>query len=493
MSKGVYYAGMATAPQVQLADFAAPLANMVARLDEANKRYLEAILGEQKANAKFIQSEQDKLRDVVTSTDYKNFGLDNLDLAANEFANHLMDNFEVANFEFNQNKNKARLTEVNTNLLSSARNVEALNKRATSFIDNKTRLEANGKSSAWNDLVTSFLNDANRKIRFETSGRGETSLVTLGEDNVQRKIPSGSMQDFFTARPATDMPGLLQDILKNSEPYATESKTTTYKRYLDYSKNPDGELTFAQADILTKQLNNLDARDVYDAAVRAGIVGDAEGQISIVTDFSNENIITPQNLTDMRTRLGLQLSEDLRQLYKNNESRAPRHDKVSGTGKVYSIYDNETGKYSYRNNSQTSFTLKNGFQGIDMINGQPSGKAKDIPPSSWITDIRLTPAGVEVWGVQIKDRETGEIQWSNTAPTSMSDEEVSQMGGNRINFHKVIPVNQGNQQAIGELQRVFGFKPEDLQAQLSLGLGINSEGSGETIPEVDLNDPSRYE
>lgn len=490
--KFAYYQGMASAPKVQPADLVTPFANMFERMRQDNINKVKEFQAQQKEQERINRSRLENFQNVVLDSGFKGFGLEQFDMVMNTAADNMI---KLARGN-NQLVNEGRITNEEADArmiraISEHKKLQNAGNQISSLVQGDLKL--GDKGSLYNDLMLSFIDDANSQVALDIKDNGSGAIMTRSKDDDSlRRMPFSKFAEFFQLRQATDLTGVLEDIVDASEPRQVAGKKTISSYYLDYSKTPDGDLTTSQYNVLTKRLQNFSEAEVYDAAARAGIVGDNEGQIPVRTDLSDESLIA--NIDEMRERLAVHSAGLLRDMYKNQESRKPKSPKGgTGTNAVYSVYDNDTGIYSYRRNSQTSFTLKNGFEGFDMINGKPSEKAKDIPPSSWVTDVRLTPAGVEVWGVQIKDQETGEVKWSNTAPTSMSDEEVSQMGGNRVNFHKVIPVNEGNQQAIGELQRVFGFKPEDLQAQLSLGVGVNNEASGETIPEVDLNDPSRYE
>ena len=80
MSKGAYYAGMATAPQVKPADFLTPFANMAERISQQAIEQRKQEQAEQAANEKFALSRQDKLQDTINSSGYKGIGINNLDI-----------------------------------------------------------------------------------------------------------------------------------------------------------------------------------------------------------------------------------------------------------------------------------------------------------------------------------------------------------------------------------------------------------------------------
>ena len=485
MSKGAYYAGMATAPQVKPADFLSPVQGMLNALDERLLREKKEALAQEKARKKFALSERDEFDKTLNASSFKGFGLNSLDQASAEFTKFLKQNFEGAEEAFsNKQIDEEGLASFNTGLQSSAKRVQNIAADVQNFMAIDDRLAAQGNDSHWNDLVASWIGDAERNLRFDVDDKGVVGLVTIGEDDVQRKLPASQVLDFMQAREATNIPKLVQDLANSTEGFTFETEKSSVTRYLDYSNDPNGELTASQAGILTKQLMALDPRDVYDAAVRYGVVGDEEGQVQIVTDFNNENLITKENLSQMRKLVGLAAAEQFKDSLRNKNTSKPRTPRGgNGTNKTYAIYDDESQKYSYRRNSQTAFSMKSGFSGKDMINGNPTGENKDVPPGSNITDIRLTPFGLEIWGTQIKDEE-GRVLFTREA-ASLSSEEVSAMGGNRVNFHKVVDP-MSNESAIGELQRTFGFPVEEYQEMLKLNTVVDEE-TGIEVSQDDLS------
>ena len=503
MAKGAYYAGMATAPQVKPADFLTPFQNMLSNLREDSIRKAKEIEAVKKENEKFALSEQDKLNEITTQTAFDS-SLASLDIANAKFKENLNEQFKSANMLFNTGQiDRSGLKAMNTNFLNAANGVKNLATNIQGFVTMDDRLAAQGRDSHWNDLVKSWVGDAERNLGFRNNVKGQISLVTLGDDNIERALPTGQIADFFQAREATDLSKVVKGIADLTEGYTFETEKSSVTRYLDYSKNPEGELTQPQLNILEKQLIALDPRDVYDAAVRAGIVGPRKDQIQIITDFNSENLITPEILSQMRTGvekedgtkiLGLAdiAAQELRDMLANKNTSKPKSVRgASGTNKTFAIYDDETGKYSYRRNSQTAFAMKSGFSGKDMINDRPTGTNKDVPPGTNITDIRLTPHGLEIWGTQIKDKE-GKTLFTREA-ASLSAEEVSSMGGTRVNFHKVIDPSS-NESAIGELQRIFGFEIDEYKDQLKLNTMLDEE-SETVVSQDDLSldeDNERY-
>ena len=94
MSKGAYYAGMATAPQVKPADFYTPFANMADRISQREIDRRKEEQAKQAADEKFALSSQEKLQDTINSSGYKGIGINNLDMAVNEYMSYLQSDFE---------------------------------------------------------------------------------------------------------------------------------------------------------------------------------------------------------------------------------------------------------------------------------------------------------------------------------------------------------------------------------------------------------------
>jgi hypothetical protein len=488
--KSTYYQGMASAPQVQPADLVTPFANMFERLRQDNINKVKTFQAAQKEQERINRSRMENFYKVVTSSDSKGYGLDNFDMVMKDAANNMVEAARINN----QLVNAGEITndEADARMLRSIadhRKLQNSGNSINSLLQGDLKLGDEG--SLYNDLMLSFVNDAKTETGLDISEDGSSAISTRSQqDGSLRRLPMSKFAEFFQVRRKTDLSGVLDDIVDASEPRIFEGKNTVSSFYLDYSKNPEGELTIAQANVLTKRLQNFTEAEVYDAAARAGIVGDDKdkGQIPVRTDLTDESLIS--NIDEIRDALAVHSINFLRDKLKSSETRKPRT-KPGGDGKTnkYSIYDNDTGKYSYLRNSQTAFSMKSGFTGANMIDGKPSGENTEIPPGTNVTSVKLTPFGLEVWGTQIKDKE-GKTLISKDAFTGFSDEEVSSMGGNRVNFHKVIDPNE-NAEAIGELQRVFGFDPKAYKKQLSLNPNQLVTDDEETIVS-DLNDPNRY-
>jgi len=485
--KFAYYQGMASAPKVQPADLVTPFANMFERMRQSNINKVKEFQAAQKEQERVNRSRIENFNKVITSSDFKGYGLDNFDMVMKDAANNMLTQARMNNQLVNEG--------VITNEEADARMIRSIaDHKKLQNSGNQINallqgdLKLGDKGSLYNDLMLSFIDDAKSEAALDISEDGSASIMTRSkEDGALRRVPMSKFAEFFQLRQATDLSGVLEDIVDASEPRQVEGKNTVSSYYLDYSKNPEGELTNSQYNVLTKRLQNFSEAEIYDAAARAGIVGDNEGQIPVRTDLTDESLIA--NIDEMREALAIHSVGMLRDMYKNQESRKPKtRTGGSGTSKVYSTYDPDTGKYSYLRNSQTAFSMKSGFSGADMINGKPTGEYKDVPPGTNITSIRLTPYGLEVWGTQIKDKE-GQTLISKDAFTSFSDAEVSSMGGNRINFHKVLDPNT-NAEAVGELQRIFGFDPKTYKEQLSLN--TNTVPTEEEDVVGDLSDPNKY-
>ena len=463
MAKGAYYAGMATAPQVKPADFLTPLTNMFERLTQQSINKRKQQQATEKENAKFSLSQQGRLEDVVNSTSFKGFGIDQLDMASKSYTGYVDENFKKANADFNAGLiSKSQLSSITANLMNSSRSVQNLGNSINGFMQTNSKLEMEGKDSHYNDLVMSFIGDLGNNVRFDTNSSGGISLITVGEDGVEKKLPANQIKNFLQPRAATDMDAVLEDIVTQSKPNQYDLGGSIGFRYLE-----NGSITQNQSNQLTKRLLNFSPEEIYDASVRAGIVGDNEGQINVLTDFANEGEITEANLDSMRQRLGLYAAESLTEKFQNAESNVAK--KVSVTKPTsYANFDNNTGTYSYKKGAQTSVLIRSGFTGNDMVNDSPTGKANDVPPNSYVSDVRLTPYGLEVWGVQIVNKKTGNIMDLMNA-SSLSDLEVESAGGTRKNFHKVIDPNS-NGVAISQLQRVFGFSTDDYKKTLDLDI-----------------------
>ena len=496
MAKANYYAALSTAPQVQQADLATPIVSMLQRLDERLLRERKEREAEQKANEKFQLSNQIEFNKVMSDTGVQNFGIDSLDEAKALARTELKKGFEQLNLSFSKGEiDKMGLDKRTSALESSAKSLASLPKQVQSFMEMNERLEANNNSSAWNDLVVSTLDEMNNGIGIKTNTDGVASIYTFDKQGVPKSLPTSQFNSFFIARPKVNLEKDISDIVKISKPRVVKGEKNTYYKYLD----KDGNLSKNQLEILTRKIENMDPRDLYDAGVSFGIIDtnpqmpkeEDNGLIKVFTDVSNENLITDKSLTEIRQRLLLESQSLMKNLYSESETYEPTKSGGSaGVNKSYSTFDPETNKFSYRRNSQTSFRMTSGFKAKDVIENNPSGEKSDVPPSSQVTNLRLTPYGIEVWGVQIKDKSTGKLLDFTRDINSLSDEEITQMGGNKVNFHKVIdPRDPGNASAIGELQSVFGFDPKELEKQLSLAppTSINTEtGEQETTfgPQV---------
>lgn len=478
MAKGEYYAGMATAPQVQPADLATPFAKMLDQVTEQNIQFRKEQLVQQKINDKFSQSQLERLDKVVSSSEYGATGLDNLNIAAKNYSQDLSKNFEMANLKFsNKEIDDTTLQSFTTGLVSSAAEIATIGKKIADFQTVDAKLEAENKSSAWNDVVFSAIQKLGNKVKYDTDENGIQSLISEDEDGVPFRIPSNSIKSFFQAREATDVPGVLEDIVEASKPRILEGKNTTYERYL----TSEGTLTPAQENILTQRIMNFDPRDVYDAAVRYGIVGDNYllGQIPLVTDITDEGEITNKNLDLMRGALLAAASRELVDRYRNIESSKPKSQGSGRTPQTSTIYNPESGIFSYKKGASTSVLIRSGFTGKDVIGDKPSGNNSEVPPNSYISDVRLSPNGLEVWGVQIVNKKTGGIMDLMNA-SSLSDVEIEAAGGTRKNFHKVIDPSS-NEIAVSQLQRVFDFKTEDYKNTLDLNL-VPVQGKYDIVP-----------
>lgn len=486
--KSTYYQGIASSPQVQPADLVTPFANMFERMRQDNINKVKEFQAAQKEQERINRSRMENFNKVVTSSNFKGFGLDNFDMVMKDAASKMVDTARINN----QLVNEGQITneEADSRMIRSIADMRKLQNAGNNI---NALLQADLKlgeeGSLYNDLMLSFVSDAKNETALDISEDGSAAIRTLSQDDKSfRRLPMSKFSEFFQVRRKTDLDGVIKDIVDASEPRQVEGKNTLSSFYLDYSQNPEGELTNSQYNVLTKRLQNFSEAEVYDAAARAGIVGDNKGQIPVRPDLTDESLIA--NIDEMREELAIHSVGLLRDSYKNQESRKPKTKPGgSGTVKKYSIYDSETGKYSYLRNSQTAFSMKSGFTGTDMIDGKPVGKNTEIPPGTNVTSIKLTPFGLEVWGTQIKDKE-GKTLISKDAFTGFSDAEVSSMGGNRVNFHKVIDPN-GNTEAVGELQRIFGFDPIKYKEQLTLNPNQLAT-EDDNIIVSDLNDPNRY-
>lgn len=475
MSKGAYYAGMATAPQVKPADFLTPFANMAERISQQAIEQRKQQQAEQAANEKFVLSRQDKLQDTINSSGYKGIGINNLDMAVNEYMTYLQSDFEKANEEFNITKDKKALSAKTSALQYSAKQVQNLGNRIANFVKNDGTLEANGKASMYNDVVMAMIQDLGDNIGFETESSGVQRIYTEGEDGNRKTINAKTWDSLFTAKQSTDLNGVLEDIVEMTQPRQIKGENNTFTRYLDYSKDANGTLTQSQADILTRRLQNFEPHQVYDAAVRAGLVGDGENQIPLRTDFSDEGVIA--NIDQMREALAIKSIGDLQNMYRNKEGSKPNTGGSRTPGSSSVTYNPDTMLYSYKKGSATSVLVRAAFTGKDVIDNQPSGKSEDVPSGAYISDVRITPFGLEVYGTMAVNKQTGDIMDIMNA-NSMSDIELETKGAKKVNFHKIIDPGT-NSMAIGQLQRVFEFDIDEYNNMLKLN---NPGGDTEAAP-----------
>lgn len=472
MSKGAYYAGMATAPQVKPADFYTPFANMADRISQREIEKRKQEQAEQAANEKFALSRQDKLQDTINSSGYKGIGINNLDMAVNEYMSYLQSDFEKANEEFNITKDKKALSAKTSALQYSAKQVQNLGNRISNFVKNDSTLEANGKASMYNDVVMAMIQDLGENIGFETESSGVQRIYTVGEDGNRKTINAKTWDTLFTAKQSTDLNGVLEDIVEMTQPRQIQGKNNTFTRYLDYTKDANGTLTQSQADILTRRLQNFEPHEVYDAAVRAGIVGDGENQIPLRTDFSDEGIIA--NIDQMREALAMKSIGDLQNMYRNKEGSKPNTGGSRTSSSSFINYDPETLLYSYKKGSATSVLMRATFTGKDMIGDAPAGKSETVPSGAYISDVRLTPYGLEVFGTMAVNEKTGDIMDIMNF-NSMSDVEVKNKGLKKVNFRKVVDPGT-NQMAIRQLQSVFGFDIDEYNNILKLNNSTENQG-----------------
>jgi|TARA_R110001606_G_scaffold348999_1_gene498750 hypothetical protein len=468
MAKGAYYAGMATAPQVKPADFLTPLTNMFERLTQQSINKRKQQQATEKENAKFSLSQQGRLEDVVNSTSFKGFGIDQLDMASKSYTGYVDENFKKANADFNAGLiSKSQLSSITANLMNSSRSVQNLGNSINGFMQTNSKLEMEGKDSHYNDLVMSFIGDLGNNVRFDTNSSGGISLITVGEDGVEKKLPANQIKNFLQPRAATDINGVLEDIVSTSKPNEYRDKNNIYYRYLD-----NGQLTQPQSNQLTKRLLNLSPEEIYDASVRAGIVGDDEGQLNVLTDFANEGEITEANLDTMRQRLGIYAAESLTEKYESLSKNVAIPATKKGAPKINSVYDENTGMYSFLKGTQTSVVIRQPFTGRDVDNGKPYGDTKKVQTGSYVSDVKMTPSGLEVWGVNYIDTETNLPLSNDTLDFSkiglLSSQELKNKRIKREAFHKILDPDKSNTIAISQLQRVFGFDIDEYNNQLEV-------------------------
>lgn len=201
-----------------------------------------------KARQEFKQKQEETYGQYYREDLYDNTGITDFDSLGDKFTRGALDLYEINEFAFrNGFITESDLVARNNNIKAQSKKLTKLYDEANAFLEEKKKLDDEGKSNPLNDLKLDILEEFSQNVKV-TPGLDGLYLSTIGKEGKQKNISVSEFNKILNSESGVDVNTIYDDLLKN------QGFTQTLlgdKKITKYITEEGADMTALDAQLLT--------------------------------------------------------------------------------------------------------------------------------------------------------------------------------------------------------------------------------------------------
>lgn len=201
-----------------------------------------------KARSEFKIKQEETYGKYAKEDLYDNTGITDFDALGDKFTKSALETYEINEFAFrNGFIDESQLTARNNNIKAQSQKLTKLYDEASTFLEEKKKLDDEGKSNPLNEMKLDILEDFSKQVKVSSSLDG-LYLSTIGKDGKQRNISVSEFNKILNSESGVDLNSTYEDLLSNQ---GFSQTLSSGKKITSFITEEGDDMTALDAQILT--------------------------------------------------------------------------------------------------------------------------------------------------------------------------------------------------------------------------------------------------
>ena len=200
------------------------------------------------ARKEFKQKQEETYGKYYREDLYDNTGITDFDSLGDKFTTGALELYEINEFAFrNGFINESELNARNSNIKAQSQKLTNLYNDANTFLEEKKKLEDEGKSNPLNDIKLEILEDFSKNVKV-IPGMDGLYLSTIGKEGKQKNISVSEFNKILNSESGVDLNSIYDNLLSNQ---GFIQKLSSGKKITEYITEEGDDMTALDAQLLS--------------------------------------------------------------------------------------------------------------------------------------------------------------------------------------------------------------------------------------------------
>jgi len=200
------------------------------------------------ARSEFKKKQEETYGKYAKEDLYDNTGFTDFDTLGDKFTKSARETYEINEFAFrNGFIDESELTARNNTLKAQSQKLTTLYNDANAFIEEKKKLEEEGKSNPLNDKKLEILEDFSKQVKV-SAGLDGLYLSTIGKEGKQRNISVSEFNKILNSESGVDLDSTYENLLSNQ---GFTQRLASGKKITEFITKEGDDMTALDAQLLS--------------------------------------------------------------------------------------------------------------------------------------------------------------------------------------------------------------------------------------------------
>jgi len=201
-----------------------------------------------KARSEFKKKQEETYGKYAKEDLYDNTGFTDFDTLGDKFTKSARETYEINEFAFrNGFIDESELTARNNTLKAQSQKLTTLYNDANAFIEEKKKLEEEGKSNPLNDKKLEILEDFSKQVKV-SAGLDGLYLSTISKEGKQRNISVSEFNKILNSESGVDLNSTYENLLSNQ---GFTQRLASGKKITEFITKEGDDMTALDAQLLS--------------------------------------------------------------------------------------------------------------------------------------------------------------------------------------------------------------------------------------------------